>query len=601
MAKLKRASLLKKQKANEPVETPVKQLSQLSHLSIRERFTIPDSNGDLGKAIHLWRIRYNGVPTALALKKLEASEGKQGLQSLDMNRDLLLVQLLEWLSYYSNYYSKYNKIGAFIPFVRYSDSLGIDLNEALPRAVLMYSNHLLNETRKPNTSTDAIRKRADAVREFLEFHSHTEALSNAIYVSQRDDLTAKTESYDDIELNKLSADLYRVYNTLGKACIRGDSPQSPFKTKRRNWDVHWDNSTVWKSKLVVSAYFLTAMYIGNNTTPLTKLTCSDIDLKEVKYDKNANLYKITSRKGRDGNKKKPWELGFTKRGFDFFSTYLSIAAKLNEGNDTDYLFPYVKNGQVVGEITDKQLKQFCVWFLQVSDSKIQPITRRFRKSKSEGVMTLTNDIHQVAEALNNTVSTAEKDYLHGKKRQNDGMLATASEAIIMTAKGMTKSDAKSNLEKKYGQIISLANLEKQDIKGGSTSVGTRCKSPYGAKSEKQKVKLLKAGLATESDDIACFQFLECFTCEYQAVVADVEDVWCMMSFRDSVIEAISNPSINHKFSKEAQVALDEVYSILDDMKQNFPDVYLEAEEKNQSAPHPLWDDADAVFDLYKIW
>ncbi|HBC3375550.1 TPA: hypothetical protein KDX49_004822, partial [Vibrio parahaemolyticus] len=497
MAKLKRASLLKKQKANEPVETSVK---QLSHLSIRERFTIPDTNGDLGKAIHLWRVRYNGVPTVLTLEKVEASQGKQGLQSLDMNRDLLLVQLHEWVSYYSNYRTKYNKIGAFIPFVRYSDSLGIDLNEALPRAVLMYSNHLLSETRKPNSSTDAIRKRADAVREFLEFHSHTEALSNAIYVSQKDSLAAKTESYDDIELSKLSSDLYRVYNTLGKAYIKGDHPESPFKTKRRNWDVHWDNSTAWKSKLVISAYFLTAMYIGNNTTPLTKLRCSDIDLKGVKYDKNANLYKITSRKGRDGNKKKPWELGFTKRGFDFFSTYLSVATKLNEGDGTDYLFPYVKNELVVGEVKDKQLRQFCLWFLQVSDSKIQPITRRFRKSKSEGVMTLTNDIHQVAEALNNSIGTAEKDYLHGNKRKNDGMLATASEAIIMTAKGMSKSDAKSKLEKKYGQIISLAELEQQDLKGGSTSVGTRCKSPYGTKSEKQKVKLLKAGLATENDD-----------------------------------------------------------------------------------------------------
>ena len=41
--------------------------------------------------------------------------------------------------------------------------------------------------------------------------------------------------------------------------------------------------------------------------------------------------------------------------------------------------------------------------------------------------------------------------------------------------------------------------------------------------------------------------------------------------------------------------------MLGDIKADYPSICSDAEDKFNKEAHPIWDDDDAIFDLYTVW
>jgi len=491
-------------------------------------------------------------------------------------------------------------MGAITFFVNFCESKNLPV-ETSKEVISEYSKHLFYLSRQPNSKLGTLQINSSYLRLFLSWKGDEDIAEELIRISKKRDTTLSTEGYEPEELQSLSSNLFKVYNKLALAYVKNLEPECPFNQPYANWACHpTSNTTAWLVKLVVSAYLLTEMFTGDNSTPLLSLRRKDIDLKDIQLDKINNLYRLKTVKGRSNHSPKSYELGFTKRGKDFLFSYIAISEKLDPSPDA-YLFPFVAHGQPNGRIKDSHVNSFCNWFEKRSTSTQTPIPRRFRKTKGDTLMSLTNCYSTVAEGLNNNEDTVERSYSDGSPNTNDLLLASGSEAIIMNAQGHSIDEARNKLVKKYGKIMTTYEAEASGIRLSETDIGTKCKEPFGEKAKKLKTELVKNNLANDDDIVACFKFLDCFGCPYQAIVADVEDIWCLLSFRDSILEAISNPSINHSLSSKAQEVLVDVQDALQDIKRSYPEIYTEAEKKNNDNPHPIWNDELALQDLYSIW
>ncbi|MCF4174723.1 hypothetical protein [Vibrio sp. McD22-P3] len=487
-----------------------------------------------------------------------------------------------------------------------------------------------------------------------------------------------TQSYDDPEICAITRRLKRIVDGLGADAVKGNEPTCPLGIDAQTWAEHHSNSTAWKVKLVVAAYYLVLLLTGDNATPLQQMRRRDIGT--FKREEGDN-WKLTTYKGRQGGKPNEWELGFTTFGKRFFEYWLTVAEHLDPNPDA-FLFPKIIDNEVDGNIAAAAVKDFNNWFCKLMPQQIkaeqpkgatdghnvtfelahialndvleahidkQPVTgftvdgrslvlaeapmkgsevtvsylagvtaprlvpRRFRATKSDLLIAVSDSTLVAAEGLNNGQSTVERSYSNGNTHKNQSRAAMASEFIQRSAQGESVEQAKQAVGFKFKQPITLRELEAKypqkteteniDYKviPAQTDVGTRCTEPFGDKAQRLKKELMQSGLATEDDQVACFRFLECFGCEHQAVLAEVDDIWCLLSFQASLEEAKQGPAVNHvppEILTRVEVTIEQMLS---DIQRDYPEVLAAAQEKCNHAPHPVFDNEYAVNDLYLLW
>ena len=206
-------------------------------------------------------------------------------------------------------------------------------------------------------------------------------------------------------------------------------------------------------------------------------------------------------------------------------------------------------------------------------------------------MRVTDSIFMVAQGLNNSVVTASKHYADGDPVTTEFSLASALYIREQTALGTSLDKA----------IKDSAFIFKDPIKEISANTkykklsnGLRCGGAFKEKSINIKNALIKEGIAKESEIVACHKFLECFGCMHHAVVAEVEDVWLLLSFSDIILESLTTPSINSKPTSLLQKVNSTIQVIIDRMRHEHKAVYSEAYQKYLDAPHPLWQDTNDI-------
>jgi len=224
--------------------------------------------------------------------------------------------------------------------------------------------------------------------------------------------------------------------------------------------------------------------------------------------------------------------------------------------------------------------------------------QRFRKTKASLIMRATNSIFTVAEGLNNSPETVAKHY----PVSSEFSLSTMLNVRERTARGESLADAKENSVFNYSDPVRENSLNQQEIRYMPiSSSGIRCKSPFGEKSLKLKQALIDSKIAKDTDGVACYKFLECFGCRHHAVIADMEDIWLMLSFRDVLLGVMTRPSINSVPGDLLVKISNTVESILLRIKIEFVDVYDLAIKRYMDGPHPLWSNENDFDLLMEIW
>lgn len=415
--------------------------------------------------------------------------------------------------------------------------------------------------------------------------------------------TCPSLSYTDDELKIIVSSLYKIFNAYRKCVLTNSIPSvHPLYdelTLRKNnsftnasegaWrkKLYSKNSEdTWRNDLIKTAFFLTCFYTGINESGLRNLRVSDISVDPFTQISSGSFI-LKTVKDRQGGKTNFVEVGFSKKAKEFFETWLLIRKIITV--DCDFVFPYIVKNKLT-----KMKPAAAAGTLNNSFSMLGiPLlsTKKFRKTKATLIMRATESIFSVAEGLNNSPRSVSRHYTNGVPETMEFSIAAALDVRQMTAHGEELSIAIIESSYNYSDPVreQFYKQRKQTVPS-KLSNGLRCKSSFGDKAHKLKDSLVKVGLAKEDNIVACHKFLECFGCPHHAVIAEVEDIWLMLSFRDVILEVSCQPSINTIPTNTLTKVLYTVESILERVKSCFSYEYNLAMSKYYDAPHPLWSD-----------
>lgn len=413
--------------------------------------------------------------------------------------------------------------------------------------------------------------------------------------------TQSVSPYTDDEVKDLFFALKTIYDCYSTHIENGTKPKVfPLyelkdlegnhryknKTSKERTVSHNNSDTVWLSDLVRVAYFMTCFYTGANSSSLLKLRLSDFT--EVLFkDLNRKMFRLITKKGRQSGRMNEIDIGFTKEARVFFESWVRISKKIN--NDKDgFLFP---NPSINNKsyLTDSKIGILNKTFVDLGLTALS--NQRFRKTKASLIMRATESIFFVSQGLNNSVETVAKHYADGNPVTTEFSLASALYIREQTALGKPLDKA----------ITESAFLYHDPLKEGEASKefkkltnGLRCGGAFKEKAIKVKDVLVKNALAESHDMVACHKFLECFGCQHHAIIAEVDDIWLLLSFNDVILESVTRPAINSRPSNLLNKVNNTIQVIIERMKMEHSAVYSEAYEKYLNGVHPLWQDTNDI-------
>lgn len=355
----------------------------------------------------------------------------------------------------------------------------------------------------------------------------------------------------------------------------------------------------WRNTAVSVAMMLTSMFTGINPTPMYKLRRRDVQFKKGAGD-HYSLESVKDRAGAGGQKQEN-ALGFTRLSKEFLERWLD-ATEQCEGwpsDPDDVVFPrFSGNGGVTLWGINARSPQELINPILVRHHLPKVTASIFRKTRSSQLMRVLNDVRAVADANNNEVATTSREYLHGVQDQHDLANAGAFEVQAKMAKGMDKKQALDEaVWKCKDPLTDLEYLKYKNKRPNKTKTGLGCDGPLADKVARQKREFRDVN----PDLDVCIDFLGCFDCSQHALIAETDDIWMMLSFRDTLREVLERPAYNSVPSLRFSETESKVEVILGKLRAKAPEAYREAEKLNSEASHPLYDDCDAIDDLLRIY
>ncbi|ELA9427325.1 hypothetical protein QTV33_000982 [Vibrio parahaemolyticus] len=347
------------------------------------------------------------------------------------------------------------------------------------------------------------------------------------------------------------------------------------------------------------AAMLAFCFTGQNAAPLLNLRFSDI--RFTNYSSGKVFFDMTKARARYLDI--DTSLGFHQKAQDFFYQWLEISREFQKDFGTDWLFPYL--------MATNEIKSFIDANQAAPQEKINNLTRKLgfshinpsilRQTKIDVLMKVTQDIWLVAMSANNSINTIAVSYSDGIESDHRNSLAASSEALYDTMKNGTDiHEAANNAKFNFSNVLSeydYKRLRKEDkINDKQTPVGTRCIDSSQGVANSVKKNLERLGIE-QSEDATCTDFLGCFECTHHRLVSEVEDIWLMLSFNDTLQEMQDYPALNSLPTTKYYKLRNTIEAILKRFKEVSPNNYFKAQTMHNEAPHPLYSDGYSLIDL----
>lgn len=574
--------------------TPAEQSAEIAHIDLKNKYIFyEDKTADFN------RLYFIGCPILPIEGKRLVAPKNQGIP-LDANRRKLVNKIYLAISTMDvAARSKTNIFDTLVHYLKLMDSRNITDIFSF-NSVKIYIETLAQEYR------DGKKGKTLSVRQGMlkivlkEIDIDLLKQCDELFIAFPNDIE-HTKPYTDTELIEIAKILQIIYRNYSKHLIDETTPnifplypeskiigvdKLNFEQKRKNrrTTTYKNNSSLWKADLSRVAYFITCFYTGINSSSLLDIKISDIE-KEPFKNVIRHIYKIKSAKGRQGGRANFTDVGFSKKAKLFLESWILISKKINNNNEEGFLFPNILNNKCfkMNVTSARKINDVLLDFSLPSLA-----SSRFRKTKASLIMRATESIFIVAQGLNNTVETASKYYSDGDPVTTEFSLASALYVREKAAMGESLSQA--ILDSSY---IFKDPVREKHLNGKEKKLlnGLRCGDKNGEQSKKIKNLLIKERLAVKDDDVACYKFLDCFGCKFHAVVAEVQDIWLLLSFNDVILEAATRPSLNSTPSKVLDRVNTTLQAILIKIKNDHTEIYNEAYEKYLNNTHPLWEDS----------
>lgn len=373
--------------------------------------------------------------------------------------------------------------------------------------------------------------------------------------------------------------------------------------KRSSFKKSVISSGDWRNQLTRLAAMICFMFTGMNTNPLLGMKRKDVVFKQVQGGK----YIFDATKGRADNREIDNGIGFSTYARRFVESWLSLSATITGTSGDAPLFPFITaKGEISDFVKSIRKPQTPVNKLLVLLGLSEITASILRKTKLDTLMKVTEDIYLVSVSGSNSIATVQKSYSSGNEQDHKRNLSASTEATFNLAKGVPVEDAVSAAKYAHPDVLSeydYKRLRKKEHgdKEAMTPLGVRCQdNTKGAASIIDKV-LKKSGIEMPDEEQLCTDFLECFECDNHKLVAGVEDIWLMLSFKDTLKDMEQFPAINSFTKSRYQHICLTIDSVLARYKEVSVENYSEASEKMKDASHPLYAKAYSVNDLLEVF
>lgn len=336
-----------------------------------------------------------------------------------------------------------------------------------------------------------------------------------------------------------------------------------------------------ENELSAVALLIYIGFTGSNMTPALELRRSDAVFTP---DVNGG-YRLSTIKRRASHQKQEHGIGFTKRAYEFMVGWLALSERIAPGSDGP-LFPFSAAKGGLSEKTPYQSRPHKTVSEILQKRNFAHVhARMLRASRSSLAQRAFDDYGVTARAGNHTLKTVRKHYSEGIREKNELSISAGFRVMYDVARDRDKKEAIGEHTQIINDVYSSEEWKarKETLTSLNTLAGTRCMDPFGYRAKNSLRQLEGLGAA---EDAPCIDYLKCFDCTSHAIVAEVEDIWMMLSFRDSVLESIARTSVNSAPGDDTDALLGKIDLALRSLESRAPAKYADAVSKNNEAPHP---------------
>jgi hypothetical protein len=561
---------------------------------------------------HFKRLKYKGCPPTFTSKKSGTFFNNKYVL-VDMNRDALIRELWNMVSSWEQTVTIRSYFNSLTRYFSFLDDLGrkVDLNDD---TILLYCNYLNKEVDKGHYKPVTASNYKVGIVKLLKEQNRHSLLRKLPEVTGSRKSIKGYKPLTPQELKPITIAIFKSYAVFTNHFIAETIPEiNPFFDEQKLESIGKSQTEInklrryakcsisqgdWRNHMIRCGMMIAFMLTGINGTPLYNMKRRDVKFKSGIGDS----YTFESIKGRAGHQQQSTDIGFTKRSKEFLETWLVISSKLSQGDDNAPLFPKIKVDGSLG-ISGEDSPQALIndQLAHYGFEKIN--SSRFRKTRSDVLMGVMGSVIEVASANNNSVETTRKSYLNGVEINNHRTIASAFNVQAKCANGGDKqtaiNEAKFDFKDPWSDFDYKALRKKESA--NKTPTGMRCSQPNGDKAKSFVKSIKKAGIDLNESVKACTDFLGCFSCSHHRLIAERDDIWLMLSFKDTVEASLSRPAINSNPSDKFLKILNTVIAILQRFKEVALSEYNAAVELHEDAPHPLYSHDDSIKDLLGVY
>lgn len=382
------------------------------------------------------------------------------------------------------------------------------------------------------------------------------------------------------------ADKYRGFRTAMSAKHTASKTGLPLPVARYN---------LLANQAGRNALYLFYMLTGMNPNPLASMQRKDVKFKDI----GKGRYIFESIKARASYKEQDNALGFSKNTKQLIESWLEASAIIYNQKDIPVtpnlpLIPYFDS---VNATRDFNLVSSKPHLIELQLSKLLDINinaRRFRKTKSDVLMRVTESIFIVSQSLNNSLDVVARSYSDGVKSDHDNSLNAFFTAQAKLAQGEALTNAVLDSKVMHSDILSeydyKERLRKNEISTASlTPSGVRCLEVVELPTNEDSNNRPDSAISNTQSTGMCTDFLACFNCPQHKLIASTTDIWLMLSFHEqlaSLKEQIAKNSVPRQELIKAEALASKT---LDRMHKKAPKNYNEALSQFESEGlHPLY-------------
>ncbi|MCG9579232.1 hypothetical protein L1D14_23810 [Vibrio tubiashii] len=367
------------------------------------------------------------------------------------------------------------------------------------------------------------------------------------------------------------------------------------------------NRQVFYNQASRNWFFVFSMLTGMNRSVLANVRHKDIAFKSI----GSGRFILDGEKFRAGYKSLDNSAGFSLRTKGLITRWLNTSKAMYQSLGISLsnelpLCPYFSSR---GEVCSFNASGSNIGNINSQLEKITGLkvtTSRFRATKSDVLMRVTENIFLVSQGLNNTVNVVAKSYSSGVQADHDNNLNATFGALSAIAKGEEVGKAIEGSKVMHSDILSdydykkLRTRESQQQPLMTTPSGIKCAGPTPERLIAEARRMKQLGIEFSQDTGCCTDFLACFDCDSHKLVASENDIWLMLSFLEQIEDLKEMVATNSAPKDEYFVVEGMLKKVLFRLKQKAPINYVQAKQKMDDGDyHPLYQDRASASQFFK--